>query len=344
VKLGIIARCDNTGLGNQTKELVDMLSPDKILLIDSAPFNNNQQFPERYNDYEVIHSHGFITEKTARRFMSGLDVVLSCETFYNNHFVAIARQLNIKTVLQYNYEFLDYLQQKTLIEPPDVLLAPSEWGLEHVIDRFKKSSTQIYLLPPPTNFEAFNEVREYNLSNKHNRVLHIGGKAAMNDRNGTLSTLSMVDHSLYDYELVVTTQTRLPLISNPRIHIQHNNVVNKQDLYRGFDAVVLPRKYGGLCLPMNEALVSGLPVFMTDISPNNQILPRKWLTPATHSGSFMTRTELDYYSADPKELADTVDTYMAFANMTKEKEEAVKIASRFDPKLLKDKYLAILSN
>lgn len=38
--------------------------------------------------------------------------------------------------------------------------------------------------------------------------------------------------------------------------------------------MILPRKYAGLCLPMNEALMSGLPVIMTDIEPNNVILPK----------------------------------------------------------------------
>ena len=46
MKIGIIARSDNTGLGNQTKELVDMLNPSSILLIDSTPFNKNKQHPE----------------------------------------------------------------------------------------------------------------------------------------------------------------------------------------------------------------------------------------------------------------------------------------------------------
>jgi hypothetical protein len=32
MRLGIIARSDNTGLGNQTKELVDMLKPDKDIV------------------------------------------------------------------------------------------------------------------------------------------------------------------------------------------------------------------------------------------------------------------------------------------------------------------------
>ena len=43
MRLGIIARSDNTGLGNQTKELVDMLKPDKVMLINSQPFNKNKQ-------------------------------------------------------------------------------------------------------------------------------------------------------------------------------------------------------------------------------------------------------------------------------------------------------------
>jgi DNA polymerase I-like protein with 3'-5' exonuclease and polymerase domains len=32
---------------------------------------------------------------------------------------------------------------------------------------------------------------------------------------------------------------------------------------------------------MNEALLSGLPVIMTDVSPNNTILPPEWLVEAT---------------------------------------------------------------
>jgi hypothetical protein len=54
MRLGIIARSDNTGLGNQTRELVKMLNPHKILLIDSRSFNSNKQHPEWYSEYQVI--------------------------------------------------------------------------------------------------------------------------------------------------------------------------------------------------------------------------------------------------------------------------------------------------
>ena len=41
MRLGIIARSDNSGLGNQTRELVNMLNPTKIMLINSISFNNS---------------------------------------------------------------------------------------------------------------------------------------------------------------------------------------------------------------------------------------------------------------------------------------------------------------
>ena len=52
MRLGIIARCDNTGLGNQTRELVKMLNPDKILVIDSSHFNKNKQNLNWYENYD----------------------------------------------------------------------------------------------------------------------------------------------------------------------------------------------------------------------------------------------------------------------------------------------------
>jgi hypothetical protein len=64
MRLGIIARSDNTGLGNQTRELVNMLNPNKILLINSAPFNNNKQNPDWYKDYNVYSTkNGMPTTK-----------------------------------------------------------------------------------------------------------------------------------------------------------------------------------------------------------------------------------------------------------------------------------------
>jgi hypothetical protein len=73
--------------------------------------------------------------------------------------------------------------------------------------------------------------------------------------------------------------------------------------------MILPRRYAGLCLPMNEALLASLPVFMTNISPNNSILQEAWLVDSKKIDRLMTRTMLDVYEGDPKMLAKLVDDY-----------------------------------
>ena len=53
MNLGIIVRSDNTGLGNQTRELTYMLNPVKVMLINSHSFNKNKQNPEWYENYNI---------------------------------------------------------------------------------------------------------------------------------------------------------------------------------------------------------------------------------------------------------------------------------------------------
>jgi hypothetical protein len=342
MKLGIIARSDNTGLGNQTKELVKMLNPDKVLLIDSSPFNGNTQHPEWYQGYNCSTTkRGMASKEEVYEFLDGLDVVLSCEIFYNQSFISIAKRRKVKTVLQYNYEFLDHLANPDL-ELPDVLIAPSLWNFEDVVNKFGDKTKVVYL-PPPTDINLFSNVKEINKSRKHKRLLHIAGKAAVKDRNGTNTVIEMLNYSVGDYELVVKAQSQLDIkCYDPRLTIDNSSPDSHQSLYEGFDAMVLPRRYAGLCLPMNEALMSGLPVFMTDISPNNQILPKNWLITSQKISTLMTRTLLDVYEADARDLAKMIDNYFNNDN-TVEKEKALTIGFKnFDPSILKSQYLQIL--
>jgi hypothetical protein len=342
MRLGIIARSDNTGLGNQTKELVDMLKPDKVMLINSISFNKNKQYPDRYKKYNCYYVSGFPKTHDINDFLKDLDVVLTCETFYNNSFVSIARSKGIKTFLQYNYEFLDYLQ-KPNEELPDTLIAPSLWGFEAVTKAFGSKSRVIHL-PPPTTPDLFFKAKSNNTIKDHKRLLHIGGKAAHLDRNGTNTVIEMLKYSKADYNLVIKSQSKLDIkISDSRVSIDTNSPDNKQDLYSGFDAMVLPRRYAGLCLPMNEALLSGLPVFMTNISPNDTILPQSWLVPSKKIDQFKARTMVDVYEADPEALAKLVDDYVNDSNKIDQKQKAFDIGmNNFAVENLKQKYLDIL--
>jgi hypothetical protein len=344
MRLGIIARSDNTGLGNQTMELVKMLNPDKILLINSQFFNNNQQHPEWYKDYNVIETKkGMPRTNEVLAFLENIDVVISCETFYHLELVDLAKQKGIKTILQYNYELFGHLAHPewTL---PDVLLAPSIWNLDVIVEKFG-SKTQVMHLPPPTDHILFNQAKEINLSKDHKRILHIAGKKAAKDRNGTDSILEMIKYSKGDYELVIKSQTPLNLIcKDSRVKIEIGNPDNRQDMYSGFDAMVLPRRYAGLCLPMNEALMSALPVFMTGISPNNAVLPHKWLAESTKIDTFKTKSMVDVYAVRPDKLAQVIDNYISNNTKNDIKQIAYNLGmDNFSVENLKNKYLDIIN-
>lgn len=343
MRIGIIARSDNTGLGNQTRELVSMLNPNKVMLIDSSFFNGNKQNPEWYSEYNVKTINGFADTDQILDFLTGLDVVLSCEIFYNTMFVNIAKELGIKTVLQYNYEFLDYLNHPNWILP-DVLLSPSSWYFKDVVEKFG-SKTKVILLPPPSATESFRKAREANLKQKHGRILHIAGKAAVKDRNGTETVIEMMKYLKSDVVLDIRTQTEINLpIKDNRINIITDNTKDHSDMYVGYDAMVLPRRYAGLCLPMNEALISALPVFMTNISPNNDLLPPEWLAESTRIGKLMTRTMLSVYAANPRHLASLLDNYLQ-SDTIEEKQKAFDIGYKnFSYDVLREKYYKVLED
>jgi len=278
MKIGIIARSDLTGLGNQTRELVNLLNPDKILLINSQPFNGNAQHPEWYEKFNVCATtNGFPTDQEVDYFLDGLDAVLTCEIPYNWRVFTEARKRGIRTALQYNYEFLDYLNNPSL-PLPDVLISPSVWHLGEIQSMFE-GRCEVAYIPPPIDVYKFgeNQVDNYMRRGKR-RYLHVVGKRAVHDRNGTdvlLKSLKFLKRT--DIEIVVKAQQKLPnellRLSKYAVDVDTSNPENEADLYKNFDALILPRKFGGLCLPMNEALASGLPVIMTDVEPNDYLHP-----------------------------------------------------------------------
>jgi hypothetical protein len=158
----------------------------------------------------------------------------------------------------------------------------------------------------------------------------------------------MLKYSQEDYELVVTSQTEFENeVFDSRVCLLRQNIKNRENLYFGFDAMILPRRYAGLCLPMNEALISAIPVFMTDLSPNNTILPERWLVPAKQIGQFRAKSTIDVYSANPKELAELVDNYMRMTRrkQLRMKNQAFEIGNNtFSTEVLKDKYFKLFES
>jgi glycosyltransferase involved in cell wall biosynthesis len=346
MNIGIIARADKTGLGNQTRNLVRLLDPFRVLVIDSRPFNNNEQFFDTYRNYRTTITRGFPSDNDVRRFLMGLEAVVTCETFYNPRLVQMAHSMGVRTYNQYNYELLDNLMNPRM-PVPTKFWSPSYWHLEEMQERFPN----VEYLPPPTFDTDFADVRGYNYALQGKpRFLHSAGRIAVNDRNGTLDLLKALPFCKEDFELVVKVQAGQILpTDDPRVRIEYGSPISETELYRGFHAMIIPRRYAGLCLPMNEALMSGLPVIMTDVEPNNRVLPKDWLVESYQAGEFTTRTQLPFYSAKFEKLARLIDAMAKLAKQPekfiKERDLAYQIAKdNYSAEALKEQYYASLSS
>lgn len=340
MKLGIVAFANDSGLGAQTRRLTYMLKPDRLLVVDSTSFSKNkQQHLDWYSQFSGYKVHGFPNNREVRKFMSGLTHVILCENPLNFFLLDYAHANGIQVFIQSNYEFCDHLCQNLPL--PTKFLMPSYWKIAEMKEKF--GAERIEYLPPPIIPNEFKEAREINFSrsNQKTRFLHIIGTLAANDRNGTLDLLAALPYTQKDFDLIIRSQHELPSdykVPDPRVTYQIGNIPDAQDMYRDFDALILPRRYGGLSLTTNEALMSGLPVVMTDISPNNELLPKDWLLQSRKKSEFMTRTMIDVFEVEPKAFAKKID-WLITQDFARMKIEAFGIGyDQFNESDLKPKY------
>ena len=316
MNIGIITRCDTTGLGIQGKEFYDHI-PCKALVVDVS--HVNQTMPQNHGWYPGAPVWYYT--RTARfpaelmkEFLMGLDVLVAFETPYDYSIFSLARLMGVKTVLQLNYEFLEYPSSLPL---PDLFAAPSKWHWEDI------PSPKTYI-QVPVNTSKFQP------QEKERTFVHIAGKPAVHDRNGTHTFLNCLKFVKSQINVVVRCQQRVaipPVPKNVTITAEFSNRPNYSENYTG-GVLVMPRKYGGLCLPMQEAIAAEMPVITTDISPNHFWLPPDWLVPAAKTGSFRCKKVIDIYEANPRLLAAKIDQFcnQAYYRQAMEKCREIKQA------------------
>jgi hypothetical protein len=271
INLGIIVRMDEGGLATQSHNLTRMLRPNRVMIIDSTSFNRCRQHPDRFSDYDSMTINGFPSNQECTTFLRGLTHIITCELPYNHNLFELARRTGVVSIEQPNPEFLDLFLNPAL-PVPTKFVAPSPW----LIDRIEAMYPgRVSLVPPPTFPEDFAEARMVNMERRGKRQFtHIVGHQAVMDRNGTQTVIEALKHTSANFELTVRAQPPFELnCDDPRVTLDLSNPTDQADLYKGADCLLFPRRYAGLSLPVCEALISGLPVVMTDISPNNQLLP-----------------------------------------------------------------------
>jgi glycosyltransferase involved in cell wall biosynthesis len=282
-------------------------------------------------------------------WLRGLGSVLTCELPYQTGFYALARARGVKIINQINPEFFDGWLGSDQI--PDVILLPSRWLESDIRQAFGNRADIIYL-PPPVDPSEFAEVRELNFGRAGRRhIVHPIGRPAAEDRAGTRLLLQSIQHCQSDFTLEIISQFPLPgeltAGADARVTFSVGNRARRVDLFREADGVIHPRRYGGLNMMGIEALMSGLPVIMPNASPNNDVLPERWLVEGIMTGTFMTRRPIPLFDASSSALAERIDWLCNLSDdqLLAEKRQAFQLGTdNYSPEVLRPQYEAVLGS
>lgn len=300
MRVGLVARSESRGLGNMSVEWYRHMQPDRVLVVipDGVRHNHLTSHLDWYPGATPVRfSRAGLPETICREWLDGLDVVYAPETFYDWRFCRWAREQGVATVCHVMPEWM----RAEWAAEPTAWWAPTSWRLDLLPETTR-------LVPVPIATDRFP-------GNQHERApgpfrwLHVAG-AGEQDRNGTLALLDTA--RALDPGQTVTVHSQFPgyepLADNTIV--DHTDVPNYWDVYAGFDAMVMPRRYAGLCLPVLEAFGAGLPVVMTDMSPQNADWPVETV-PVT-SGTSPPRLfvhDIPSGNVDVHELAATMNRW-----------------------------------
>lgn len=351
MRIGLIAFSTNTGLGYQTLEFAKHIACRKILISDLSKFNGMPTHHDRFDGLaQVKIADGLPTDDDCEWLTDGVDLLFVCETPLNWKLFDIARAKGVKTVLQYNWEFLPYPLDPSLPKP-DLLASPSYWMIEEA----KAIGVPVSYLPVPIDTDKI-PFRRFPIANLSTFV-HIVGRPAVHDRNGTLAFLkAAMNLPQFNYKVFIQTPKEPGAVENYTIIKTELDVVsdvirglggtleviedveNNVDMYAEGECLVLPRKFGGLCLPLWEALSAGMPVIMTNISPNDKVLPSDWLCNAHPAGATKLRSGVPMYEADVASLTTRMSEISEAPRLVKANAQANLLADGMSWRVQRENY------
>ena len=260
-RVGVIARAEDRGLGILTWEVVRHLHPERVAVVDMGELGRG--FPQHFDRYPGAEvwpwRDGALPERQVREWLEGLDVVYSAETFYDQRMVGWCNLAGVATVLHAMPEFLYPHQPR-----PTRVWLPTPWRAEVV------GPHQLVPVPVPTDRWSMDH-GPCSIDGPL-RVLHVAGHKTSADRNGTSAFLRALTltHGHVEARMVdqdERTWGKRPLGRFTTLEVQ-GPTRDYWNTYRGSDLLVMPRRYGGLCLPVQEAAGAGLAVVMPQVSPN----------------------------------------------------------------------------
>lgn len=298
LRIGVLARAEDRGIGIQTWEAWRHLPDARALIVD--PGRYSQGFPQHHDRYgpdtPVVRwsDDQRLDEATVRDWLGAVDVVYAVETYYDPRMIGWATDMGVATVLHTNPELHKPAEAAAVTQ----VWAPTPWRMEHL--------PGAALVPYPVATERwdapYGRLAPLYDGQRALKIRHVGGRAAYGDRNGTklAAAASRLFHPRVDY--VVTSQDPTVAVGCGR---RAPTPANYWELYDGH-LLLMPRRFGGLCLPIQEAAGAGMATIALNVPPaawypTITVEAERWSSFRTGSG------EVPIMTAEPADIAAVVN-------------------------------------
>ncbi len=273
---GAVVFAVESGLGRQAKQFYDHGIFDTVLIHPHSTFVEHPEwYPNRVRDYNEL--------------LEKVDEVWFFETPFNWYYVTQAREKGVKTVLVAMYECTQYPLPYT----PDriiggSLLETQFFNAEHIN------------VPVPDEVQW--KQRTYAKVFVHN-----AGHLGLKGRNGTKELIEAMQYVKSPIKLLLRSQVPIRC-TDPRVEIKIGDLPYKE-LFSEGDVFIYPDKFGGSCLPLQEAFASGMAVMSSNRFPSSTWLPNEILIPIEGYQKERIYREFDSAIVDPKKIAETIDRW-----------------------------------
>ena len=287
--LAMIARADQGGLGAQTWEFARHVRPDKTLVVLVGHQTRGEADVGRYIDLglEVQTCYLPSTEQEAW-LLDGIDHLWTAETWYSPTLVHKARARGVVTTVHANPEMG--------VPEADRTWLATDWLSHHFPDAVV------------TPFPVAGDVLQGSPVPMARTFVHVLSEA-MEDRNGTEIVLRAAELLTHPCRLLMMGKIPRNLHPIARVGqveitwLGHHPGLYYQAWPRA-DVLLMPRRFGGLCLPIQEAFAQQIPVLTLDLEPQRRWVSESWRVPARRPRDVrMPGGLIQVFDCDPADYA-----------------------------------------
>ncbi len=279
-KRGIICYATEQGLGRQAKSFFDNGLIHEVFVQPHSVYENHYEwYPDRVNSFKEL--------------LEKVDEVWFLETPFDWNYILQAREKKVRTVLFIMYECTRF----PLPYYPDALVGGSIMEKIHFGDTVK-------VINVPVPKELTWRLRQEALVFVHN-----AGHGGLGGRNGTKELIDAMRYVKSPIKLIIRTQSINFKSHDPRVEIRRGDF-EYSTLFEEGDVFVYPDKFGGSCLPVQEACAAGMMVMASDRMPHNTWLSKDCLIPIKgYKKEIIGGAEFDSAIVDPQDIALTIDKF-----------------------------------